>query len=65
MKLIFDYGIDPENCTMCDTRGVIYDGRVKGMNPYKQKFARKTDDIKTLEEAFVGADIAIGLSSAG
>jgi malic enzyme len=24
MKLIYDYGFNPENCIMCDTRGVIY-----------------------------------------
>ena len=34
------------------------------MNPYKEKFAVDTP-CKTLEEAFKGADIAIGLSQAG
>jgi malate dehydrogenase (oxaloacetate-decarboxylating)(NADP+) len=43
MKLIYDYGFNPENCIMCDTRGVIYNGRAKGMNPYKQKFAVNSD----------------------
>ena len=62
MKLIYDYGFNPENCIMCDTRGVIYDGRLKGMNPYKQQFAVKDESRKTLEEAFDGVDIAIGLS---
>ena len=65
MKLIYDYGFDPDNCIMCDTRGVIYDGRAKGMNPYKQQFANKSDAKKTLLDAFHGADIAIGLSQAG
>ena len=65
MKLIYDYGFNPDNCIMCDTRGVIYNGRAKGMNPYKQKFANKSDSKKTLAEAFAGADIAIGLSQAG
>jgi len=41
MKLIYDYGFNPDNCYMCDTRGIIYNGRAKGMNPYKQKFANK------------------------
>jgi malate dehydrogenase (oxaloacetate-decarboxylating)(NADP+) len=62
MKLIYDYGFNPENCIMCDTRGVIYNGRAKGMNPYKQKFAVNSDSRKTLEDAFNGVDIAIGLS---
>src|SRR5206468_2175730 len=28
-------GVDPKNIIMCDTAGVIYKGRTKGMNPYK------------------------------
>ena len=28
---------------MCDTKGVIYEGRTEGMNPYKARFASKTD----------------------
>jgi len=62
MRLAFDYGFKPENCVMCDTRGVIYKGRAKGMNPYKEFFQRETDDLLTLEDGFKGADIAIGLS---
>lgn len=65
MKLMFDYGFKPENCIMCDTRGVIYKGRAKGMNPYKEKFAIEDDSKHTLEDAFVGTDVAIGLSEAG
>ena len=62
MKLAHSYGFDPENCIMCDTRGVIYSGREAGMDPTKALFERKTDDLKTLADAFKGADIAIGLS---
>ena len=62
MKLIYDFGFNPENCIMCDTRGVIYKGRAKGMNPYKEQFQVSTDNRKTLDDAFDGVDIAIGLS---
>ena len=62
MKLIEDYGFDPENCIMVDTRGVIFEGRKEGMNPYKARFAIKDNGKRTLEDAFKGADIAIGLS---
>ncbi len=34
-KLIEDYGAKKENCLMCDTKGVIYKGRVEGMNEWK------------------------------
>ncbi len=32
-----------ENILMCDTKGVIHNGRTAGMNKYKEKFARETD----------------------
>lgn len=38
MKLAQEYGFKPENCVMVDTRGVIYKGRERGMNPYKERF---------------------------
>ena len=53
----------PRNIVMCDTNGVIYEGRTEGMNPYKERFAADTA-ARTLEEAFVGADVFFGLSSA-
>jgi malate dehydrogenase (oxaloacetate-decarboxylating)(NADP+) len=48
---------------MLDTKGVIYKGRTKGMNPYKERFALDTD-LRTIEEALVGADVFCGLSVA-
>ena len=61
MRLILDYGFNPDNCFMCDTRGIIWKGRQVGMNPYKERFAIQTEK-RTLEDAFKGCDIAIGLS---
>jgi malate dehydrogenase (oxaloacetate-decarboxylating)(NADP+) len=64
-RLIVDYGFDPQNLLMCDTRGVIYEGREEGRsNPYKARFAMKTEK-RTLEDAVKGADILIGLSQQG
>ena len=56
-------GVRRENIVMCDTSGVIYKGRTKGMNQYKEMFASDTP-ARTLEEAFVGADVFFGLSGA-
>ena len=56
-------GVKRENITLCDTKGVIYKGRAKGMNPYKERFARETD-ARTLAEAMRGADVFVGLSVA-
>ncbi len=56
-------GAKLENVLMCDTKGVIYEGRIEGMNKYKAKFARKTA-ARTLADAMAGADVFIGLSTA-
>src|SRR5690242_11633473 len=45
-------GVRRENIVMCDTKGVIYEGRTEHMNPYKARFASKTS-ARTLAEAFV------------
>jgi len=52
---------------LCDSRGAIYEGRPEGMNRAKEEMARITnrDKRKTLAEAFVGADVFVGLSVAG
>ncbi len=56
-------GASPENILMCDSKGVLYEGRTEGMNQYKARFVRKTD-ARTLADAFVGADVFMGLSTA-
>ncbi len=56
-------GADKEKIVMCDTRGVIYEGRLEGMNEYKLPWANETDE-RTLGDALNGADVFIGLSSA-
>lgn len=56
-------GAKKENIIMCDTKGVIYEGRQEGMNPYKAEFAARTK-ARTLAEALVDADVFVGLSAA-
>jgi malate dehydrogenase (oxaloacetate-decarboxylating)(NADP+) len=62
--LYLKLGVRPENMLLTDSRGVIYEGRTEGMNPYKARFARPTDK-RTLEEALRGADAFVGVSAAG
>src|SRR5580765_1606082 len=57
-------GVRLENIVMCDTKGVIYEGRTEHMNPYKARYA-STTSARTLQEAMVGADVFFGLSQAG
>jgi len=57
-------GMKRENIILCDTTGVVYKDRTKGMNPYKERFAQDTK-LRTLAEAMVGADMFLGLSVGG
>lgn len=64
IRLMTTYGIRKENVLVCDTRGVVYKGRTAGMNAQKEEFASETEK-RTLEEALQGADVFVGVSSAG
>lgn len=63
-KMFLSLGVRKENLMMCDTSGVIYQGRKDGMNKYKEFFAVATEK-RTLSEALNGADVFVGLSVAG
>ncbi|MEA1996524.1 MAG: phosphate acyltransferase, partial [Gemmatimonadota bacterium] len=60
--LLVKMGAAKGNIIMCDSRGVIYKGRSSGMNPYKERFAVKTEK-RTLDDALEGADVFIGVSA--
>src|SRR5476649_2267316 len=64
LELLKAIGFKPENLILCDTKGVIYQGRTDGMNQWKSGYAVKTS-ARTLADAFVGADVAFGLSVKG
>src|SRR6476661_8230564 len=64
LELLRAIGFRPENLILCDTKGVIYEGRTEGMNQWKSGFAVKTS-ARTLAEAFEGTDVAFGLSVKG
>lgn len=60
-KFHISLGVNPANVLMCDSGGVIYKGREKGMNVFKDEFAVETDR-RTLAEALKDADVFVGLS---
>ncbi len=63
-KIFISLGVKKENVIMCDSNGVIYHGRTKGMNKYKEEFAAHTEK-RTLSDALIDADVFVGLSVAG
>ena len=64
LELIKAMGARHDNCIMCDTKGVIYQGRTEGMNQWKSAHAARTD-ARTLEDAMEGADVFLGVSAKG
>jgi len=64
LELLKAIGFRPENLILCDTKGVIYQGRTAGMNQWKSGYAVKTS-ARTLADAFEGVDVAFGLSVKG
>lgn len=57
-----------ENIMLCDSTGAIYEGRGKGMNPYKDQIAavtNSTHEAGQLVDVIHGADVFIGVSKAG
>ncbi|MGH1421070.1 MAG: NADP-dependent malic enzyme [Hyphomonas sp.] len=62
--LIRRLGVKAENILMCDSRGVVYEGRTERMDQFKSAFAVKTSK-RTLAEAMEGADCFLGLSIKG
>ncbi|MCI2394683.1 NADP-dependent malic enzyme [Aliiroseovarius sediminis] len=64
VELIKAMGAKHDNCILCDTKGVIYQGRKEGMNQWKSAHAANTD-LRTLEDAMEGADVFLGVSAKG
>src|SRR5919201_5785080 len=64
LELLRSIGFRPENLMLCDTKGVIYEGRKDGMNQWKSGYAVKTS-ARTLADALKGADVFYGLSAKG
>ena len=63
-KFYVELGAKREHVTLVDSKGVVYQGRKEGMNPYKELFALPDDGRRTIADALRGADAFIGLSVA-
>ncbi len=64
VELLKAMGARHDHCIVCDTKGVIYQGRTDGMNQWKSAHAVQTD-LRTLEDAMKGADVFLGVSVKG
>ena len=64
VELLKAMGMRHGNITLCDTKGVVYQGRTEGMNQWKSAHAIETK-ARSLEDAIEGADVFFGLSVKG
>jgi malate dehydrogenase (oxaloacetate-decarboxylating)(NADP+) len=64
VRMAMMLGVRKENILLSDYYGVVYKGRLEGMNPYLEEFAQETD-ARTLGEIIEGADVFYGLSVGG
>ena len=64
IELLKSMGAKHNNCIVCDTKGVIYQGRTEGMNQWKSAHATSTE-LRNLDDAMVGADVFLGVSVKG
>jgi malate dehydrogenase (oxaloacetate-decarboxylating)(NADP+) len=64
VELLKAMGMRPEHVVLCDTKGVVYQGRTEGMNQWKSAHAAATR-ARTLTDALDGADVFFGLSVKG
>jgi len=64
LNLLVSLGANRENIFVCDLEGVVYKGREKLMDRWKDVYAQQTS-ARTLADVIEGADIFIGLSAAG
>lgn len=64
IDLLVALGADKSKIILCDTKGVVYQGRIDGMNKWKELYASNSN-VRTLEEALKGADVFLGLSVKG
>ncbi len=64
IELIKSMGVPHDNILLCDTKGVIYQGREEGMNQWKSAHAVDTE-ARSLYDAMKGADVFLGVSAKG
>ena len=64
LDVLVALGVQLKNIFVCDSRGVIYEGRPGGYDQSKARYAQKTE-ARTLADVIAGADVFLGCSTAG
>lgn len=64
LDMLVQLGVNKDNIWVTDRCGMVYLGRPQEMDADKLRYARDTE-LRTLDDAIVGADVFLGLSAAG
>jgi len=64
LDVMVGLGVRRENIFICDSKGVVYDGRPGGFDASKARYAQVTN-ARTLADVVIGADVFLGCSAAG
>ena len=63
LDLLVALGVRRDNITVCDSKGVIYEGRDAKLDESKQRYMIRDNGQRNLADAMAGADIFMGLSA--
>ena len=64
LDVMVGLGVRRENVFVCDSKGVVYQGRPGGYDESKARYAQQTA-LRTLADVVAGADVFLGCSTAG
>jgi malate dehydrogenase (oxaloacetate-decarboxylating)(NADP+) len=64
LDVMVGLGVSRDNIFVCDSKGVVYEGRPGGYDESKARYAQKTNK-RTLADAVDGADVFLGCSAPG
>jgi malate dehydrogenase (oxaloacetate-decarboxylating)(NADP+) len=64
LNMLLKLGVQRKNIWLCDTNGLVYEGRTEEMTEQKKAFAQQTNR-RTLDDVIEGADLFLGLSGPG
>jgi malate dehydrogenase (oxaloacetate-decarboxylating)(NADP+) len=64
LNMLLKLGVQRKNIWLCDTNGLVYEGRTEEMTEQKKAFAQQTN-LRILDDVIEGADLFLGLSGPG
>ena len=64
LDVLVGLGVKRENIFVCDSKGVIRDGRGDSLDESKQRYCQRTE-ARTLAQVLIGADVFLGCSTSG